>query len=135
MPVVSITRLRVRSWRYLVPFLVYALRSARQARGAAGVLHVALLRDAHRTFWTRTLWTTEAAMKAFMLAGVHRQAMPRLLDWCDEAALVHWTQEDADPPEWSVAHRRLQQEGRPSKVRNPSEAQTKYEIVEPRKAA
>ena len=74
-------------------------------------------------------------MKVFMLAGAHRLAMPRLLDWCDEAALVHWTQDSADPPEWSEAHRRLQREGRPSKVRNPSDAQTRYEIAEPRKAA
>jgi hypothetical protein len=96
---------------------------------------MSLLRDAHRTFWTRTVWTTEAAMKSFMLSGAHRQVMPRLLDWCDEAALVHWTQQSGDAPEWSEAHRRLQREGRPSKVRHPSEAQTKYEIDRPRQVA
>src|SRR5215467_6613921 len=116
MAVVSITRLRVRSWRYLVPFLYFALRSARQAKQSTGILHVSLLRDAQLTFWTRTVWTTEAAMKAFMMSGAHRQVMPHLLDWCDEAALVRWTQESDAEPEWSDAHRRLQQQGRPSKV-------------------
>jgi hypothetical protein len=112
MPVVSVTRLRVRSWRYLLPFVFFALRSSRQAKVAEGNLHVALLRDAKSTFWTRTVWTTDAAMKAFMLSGPHRQVMPRLLDWCDEAAVVHWVQDTDQRPDWHEAHDRLQQEGR-----------------------
>jgi hypothetical protein len=35
-------------------------------------------------------------------------------------------------PSWSEAHRRLQQEGRPSKVRFPSDAQRRFEIPPPR---
>ncbi len=61
--IVSITRLRVRSWRYLVPFLVYAFRSARQARQSQGNVATSLLRDSDSTFWTRTVWATESAMK------------------------------------------------------------------------
>ena len=131
MPVVSVTRLRVRSWRYLLPFIVFAVRSSRQAKTADGNLGVSLLRDANLVFWTSTLWTTEETMKSFMLSGPHRQAMPRLLDWCDEAALVHWTQPETQPPDWQEAHRRLQTEGRRSKVRNPSPAQEKFEIPKP----
>ena len=132
MAVVSITRLRVRSLRYLVPFLVFALRSSRQAKKAEGNLGVSLLRDDKMTFWTRTVWTTEAAMKSFMLSGPHRQAMPRLLGWCDEAALVHWNQETDQQPDWQEAHRRIQSEGRRSKVMHPSQAHEKYEIPAPR---
>jgi uncharacterized protein DUF3291 len=131
MPVVSVTRLRVRSWRYILPFLFFALRSSRQAKVAEGNLHVALLRDTKNTFWTRTVWTTEAAMKSFMLSGPHRQVMPRLLDWCDEAALVHWVQDTDREPDWYEAHHRLQQEGRPSKVRRPSPAHEKFDIPRP----
>jgi hypothetical protein len=40
MPFVSITRLRVRSWRYLPGFLIQALRTARQAKDASTVLTV-----------------------------------------------------------------------------------------------
>jgi hypothetical protein len=36
MPLVSITRLRVRSWRYFPIFLFEALRAARQAAGSKG---------------------------------------------------------------------------------------------------
>ena len=132
MPVVSVTRLRVRSWRYLLPFLFFALRSSRQAKAAQGNLGVTLLNDSNNTFWTCTVWATEEAMKSFMLSGPHRRAMPRLLDWCDEAALVHWAQESQQKPDWHEAHRRLQQEGRRSKVRYPSSAHEKYEIPRPR---
>lgn len=131
MPVVSVTRLRVRSFRYMVPFIFFALRSSRQAKAAQGNLGVSLLNDANKAFWTCTVWTTEEAMKSFMLSGPHRKAMPRLLDWCDEAALVHWAQEGKQKPDWQEAHRRLQQEGRRSKVRHPSAAQEKYEIPGP----
>ena len=133
MPVVSVTRLRVRSWRYLLPFIVFAVRSSRQAKTAEGNLGVTLLRDANLVFWTSTLWTTEDTMKSFMLSGPHRQAMPRLLDWCDEAALVHWPQPETQLPDWQEAHRRLQSEGRRSKVRHPSPAHEKYEIPKPAK--
>ena len=93
MPFVSITRLRVRSWRYLPGFLLQSVRAARQAKGAPGNLSVSLLRDVELAFWTRTVWSDETAMRGFMLSGTHRRVMPRLLQWCDEAALVHWTQE------------------------------------------
>jgi Domain of unknown function (DUF3291) len=135
MPFVSITRLRVRSWRYLPAFLLHSLRAARQAKAAAGNLSVGLLRDAGLAFWTRTLWRDEAAMRAFMLSGAHRRVMPQLLHWCDEAATVHWMQEASEPPSWEEAHRRLQQEGRPSKVNQPSPAQQRFAYPPPREKA
>jgi hypothetical protein len=132
MPFVSVTRLRVRSWRYLPGFLAQSLGVLVQAKVAHGNLSAAVLRDLDLAFWTRTIWTDEAAMRAFMHSGMHRRVMPRLLDWCDEAAVVHWLAEDAQPPSWSEAHRRLQAEGRTSKVKFPSEAQRRFEIPPPR---
>jgi quinol monooxygenase YgiN len=134
MTVVSITRLHIRSWRYFIPFMLYTIRSLRQAKAAEGNLHASVMRDRHNAFWTRTLWKSEEAMKAFMLSGAHRQAMPRLLDWCDEAALVAWTQDSNALPDWSESHRRLLQEGRRSKVRHPAPAHEKYEIASPKAA-
>jgi len=131
MPFVSITRLRVRSWRYLPGFLLQSVRAARQAKGAPGNLSVSLLRDAELAFWTRTVWSDETAMRGFMLSGTHRRVMPRLLQWCDEAALVHWIQESSQPPSWAEAHRRLQQDGRPSKVNHPSLAQQQFAFPAP----
>ena len=132
MPLVSITRLRVRSWRYVPVFVIQSLRAARQAKLAAGSLAVSVLRDADRVFWTRTVWRDEAAMRFFMQSGVHRPIMARLPDWCDEAALTHWVQRGEEPPSWPQAYRRLQQEGRRSRVNRPSDAQRRFEIRAPR---
>jgi hypothetical protein len=57
--------------------------------------------------------------------------MRSLLEWCDEAALVHWTQEGADLPSWEEAHRRLEQEGRPSKVNHPSPTHLAHKFPAP----
>lgn len=132
MPFVSITRLRVRSWRYLPAFLVQAFRSAGQAKFASGSLAVSILRDVNFAFWTRTVWHDEAAMRSFLLSGAHGRVMPRLLDWCDEAAVAHWTQDGRDPPSWKQSHQRLLVEGRRSKVNHPSDAQARFTIPEPR---
>ncbi|MDQ2690584.1 MAG: DUF3291 domain-containing protein [Chloroflexota bacterium] len=131
MPLVSITRLHVRSWRYLPPFLIQALRSAWQAKLSEGNLSVSILQDARNTFWTRTVWTDEAAMKSYIIAGVHKQVMRSLLEWCDEAAVVHWEQESSQPPPWEAAFRRLREEGRPSKVNHPSPAHQAYQFPMP----
>jgi hypothetical protein len=135
MPFVSITRLRVRRWRYLPQFLVQSIRAARQAKRAAGSLAVSILRDADRAFWTRTVWSDEVAMRPFMQSGVHRRVMARLPEWCNEAALVHWVQDDKEPPSWAEAHRRLELEGRRSRVNHPTAAQRRFEIREPRTSA
>ena len=66
--------------------------------------------------------TDAAAMKSFMLSGVHRQVMPSLLEWCDEASVADWFQDSPKPPSWEEAHRRMQHDGRRSKVNHPSEA-------------
>ena len=125
----SITRLRVRSWRYMLPFLIRALQSGWQAKASTGNLAVSVLRQPQRTFWTRTVWTSEEAMKSFMLSGPHRLVMRRLLDWCDEAAVVHWVQDSPEPPAWLEARRRLQAEGRASKVNHPSEDHRLFRIA------
>jgi heme-degrading monooxygenase HmoA len=132
MALISITRLRVRSFRYLPGFIFYALLSARQAKRALGNLGVGLLRDADRTFWTRTAWRDEAAMEAFMVAKPHRSAMAKLVEWCNEASVVHWTQESPDLPNWHEAHRKMVAEGRRSRVRHPSRAHETYSIAPPK---
>jgi hypothetical protein len=93
---------------------------------------VALLSDAHRTFWTKTAWKDEASMRAYMMSGRHRLAMPKLQEWCDEASLAHWTQDGTGLPNWVDAHRRLLAEGRASKVNHPSAAHNAFQIPPPR---
>ena len=70
-------------------------------------------------------------MKAFMHAAPHGPVMRKLLEWCDEASLVHWTQESGAIPPWTEAHARLQRDGRTSKVNHPSAAQIAFDIARP----
>ncbi len=128
MPFVSITCLRARSWRYLPPFLIAALRSSWQARRTKGNLALSVLRDAHNAFWTCSLWTDKAAMTAFLTASAHRAAMPKLPDWCDEAHVVHWKQDFDQEPSWEEAHQRMQHEGRASKVKYPSSGHSSFQL-------
>ena len=120
MPFVSVTRLRLRSIRFLPAFAVHTLRSLRQVRGSAGFRGGSLLPDRRWTFWTLTVWDDRDAMRAYMTAGAHRTAMPKLLDWCDEASVVHWDAATPDLPGWPDADARMRVEGRPSKVHRPS---------------
>ena len=113
-------------------FALFALKSAREAARADGNLATRLLRDRRNTFWTGTVWTSDATMKRFMLSGAHRKAMNKLPHWCDEAALVHWSQESTEPPTWQEACARLQREGRPSKVNHPSPTHIAHQFPDPR---
>ena len=132
MPFVSVTRLRLRSIRFLPAFAVHTLGSIRQVRQSAGFLGGSLLPDRRWAFWTLTVWDDRDAMRAYMTAGAHRTAMPKLLDWCDEASVVHWDATTTTLPTWSDADARMRQDGRPSKVRRPSADHAAMAFARPR---
>lgn len=99
--------MRLRSAWYLPKFFWHATRSASQARQAPGNLGVDLLKDPNLTFLTKTAWKDEASMRAYMLAGAHRKAMPTLRQMADGATTTHWEQETATLPTWPEARKRL----------------------------
>jgi hypothetical protein len=132
MPLISVTRLRVRSIRYLLQFAWHAFASARQAQRAPGFLAGRIVREPGNIFWTLTAWKDATAMKAFRDTEAHKRAMPRLLDWCDEACVVNWEQESLVLPDWLESYERIVLGGRPSKVKHPSEAQLANRIAQPR---
>ena len=67
-------------------------------------------------------------MAAFRRSGPHLKAMPKLLDWCDEAAVATLSEASDALPEPDEAAGRLLQDGRISKVRNPSPAHARGEL-------
>ncbi|KQN76569.1 hypothetical protein ASE91_00950 [Sphingomonas sp. Leaf62] len=118
---ISVTRLRIRAARFLPAFLIDTWLSMRQVKRAAGYRGGALLADRDRAYWTMTAWDDAAAMRAYMTSGAHRRAMPKLMRWCDQASIAHWTQDDDALPDWHEADRRMRDEGRVSKVHHPAE--------------
>ena len=71
-------------------------------------------------------------MRVYLSSGAHGRAMPKLKDWCDEASVAHWQQDDPALPSWEEAHRRMLDVGRRSKVRQPSAAHLAFEIPKPK---
>jgi hypothetical protein len=118
---VSITRLRLRSLLYLFPFMRYAIPSTQQSTTAAGNVVTRTHRQGFKVFWTFTVWDSEATMRQYMIRGAHRQAMPKLAQWCDEASTVHWLQASPALPDWGDIQQRMQTQGRMHPVRYPSE--------------
>ena len=100
----------------------HSFRSWSQARRTPGFLGGYRANETIRSYWTVTVWADESAMRLFRNGGAHMTAMPKLLDWCDEAAFAHWTQPGTAPPAPPEAVERMRAEGRLSKVRRPSAA-------------
>ena len=120
MPFISVTRLRLRSFWKLPRFMFHAMRSQRQAKSAPGNLEVLAGSEQNWVFWTITMWKDEASMRAFMLSGNHRKAMPVLNEIVDEAAVTHWEQDSDKFPKWPEAYQRLRQNPRFTKIKYPS---------------
>jgi quinol monooxygenase YgiN len=128
MALVSGTRLHLRSWRFFVPFVVYAQRAARQARRSEGNLGVELHRDSRAGYWTCTVWRDEASMRAFMMTGAHADAMRHFQRWADEAYVVQWTQGSTEMPSWREVSQRMKTVGRRTNLRFPSHAHEHFEV-------
>ena len=128
---VSVTRFRLRSIRFVPFFILHTNRTIAQIRKSDGFIAGAVQRDADLAFWTVSVWRDERAMRAYGASGAHRKAMPHLADWADEASLVHWIQHSSDLPGWPEAVRRLREEGRPLPLRHPGPNHAECRFAEP----
>ena len=128
--VVSVTRFRLRSLRFLPFFLLHANRTIAQIRKTDGFLAGAVQREADLVFWTMTVWRDEHAMRAYGASGAHRKAAPRLSEWADEASVGRWSQVGDNLPEWPEAVRRLREEGRPLTLRHPAPDHFEQQVAE-----
>ena len=131
---VSVTRLRLRSLRFLPAFTWRTLASTRQTRRAPGFLGGVLAVEGTRGYWTVTGWTDAEAMRQYRNSGAHMKAMPKLIAWCDEASVAHWEQEGTALPTMAEALARMVADGRLSKVRHPSPEHAAGQIAPARQA-
>ena len=117
----SITRLRLRSIRFLFPFIWYSIGSFYQAWRAQGNIEVKVRKTKGLTFWTLSLWKDRQTMEVFRGRYPHKEAMQQLANWCDEASFAHWEQESSVLSNWEIAAQQLRTLGRLSPLDHPSE--------------
>jgi heme-degrading monooxygenase HmoA len=133
--VISVTRLKLRSIRFLPAFLWNNRFVLQSITKAPGFRRGKTLVDAGQVYWTMTVWNDVASMRSFRSSGAHAQAMPKLANWASESAFVHWESERDQLPEWQEAHRRLTEKGRPSPLKKPSKEHNERRFREPRWAS
>ena len=122
MPVIVVTRLRLKDPAFFDDFFAGAVAATQQAQNSAGNLGADVLAEANNTYWTRTSWRERDAMRAYVVSEPHLGIMRCLDDWCDEATFVDWEQASADLPDWQAGYGRLVADGQAARLTQPSAA-------------
>ena len=122
MPVIVITRLRLRDPAFFDEFFASAVAVVEQAQGTDGNLAADVLAEANNTYWTRTAWQERSSMDGFVGSEPHLGTMARLDDWCDEAAFVDWEQPTAGTLDWQEGYRHLVADGQASSLTHGTDA-------------
>ena len=122
MPVIVVTRLRLKDPALFDEFFASAVAVVEQAQNSAGNLGADVLAEANNTYWTRTVWQRRDLMDAFVARDPHLRTMSRIDDWCDEATFVEWEQAAADLPDWLDGHERLVASGQGPRLSHATQA-------------
>jgi len=122
MPIVVVTRLRLRDPALLDEFFTAAVTVLEQAKNSTGNLDADVLADANNAWWTLTAWQERDSIRAFMGTEPHLSTMARLDDWCDEATFADWEQASEELPNWQTSHHHLVADGQAASLTRPSDA-------------
>jgi hypothetical protein len=129
--IVAVTRLRLRSVRFIPRLNWESMKIKRSVVEAPGFLGGKILVDRNHAYWTMTAWTDLDSMRAFRDSGAHAVTSLMLNKWCDEASVVHWETEDAELPSWKEAHQRMTEAGRRSPLKFESDDHKAGRVREP----
>ena len=122
MPVIVVTRLRLRDPALFDEFFSAAVAATEQAQGSDGNLGADVLAEANNTYWTRTSWRDRGAMDAFVGSEPHLSTMGRIGEWCDEATFTDWEQASGELPDWQDGHARIVANGQSAALTNATDA-------------
>jgi quinol monooxygenase YgiN len=122
MPVIVVTRLRLRDPGLLDEFFTHAAASLEQAQKSDGNLGADALADADNAWWSVSSWQNRPPMQAFVRSEPHLSTMALLDHLCDEATFVDWEQSSPDLPDWQTSYRHLVADGQVAKLTHPSDA-------------
>jgi heme-degrading monooxygenase HmoA len=122
MPVMVVTRLRLRDPASFDEFFAAAEAVAEQANASKGSLGERALADAHNAYWTITGWEDRPSVEAFVKSEPHLATEARLDEWCDEATFADWEQTDTELPDWKTCYEHLITEGQAAELTHASDA-------------
>jgi Antibiotic biosynthesis monooxygenase len=122
MPVIVVTRLRLKDPMFLDEFFASAVAVVEQAQNSEGNLGADVLAEANNTYWTRTAWQERDLMHAFVGSEPHLTTMSRLDEWCDEATFVDWEQASAGLPDWQDGYGHLVASGQSASLTDATDA-------------
>ena len=122
MPVIVVTRLRLKDPALLDEFFTDAVAAIEQATKAEGNLGADALADANNAWWSVTAWQDRRQMQAFVGAEPHLDIMTRLDHYCDEATFVDWEQASPALPDWRTSWTHLTADGTAAELTHPSAA-------------
>jgi quinol monooxygenase YgiN len=122
MPVIVVTRLRLKDPALLDEFFTAALAAIEQAQKSAGNLGTDALADADNAWWSVSSWQDQAPMLDFVRSEPHLSISKRLDHFCDEATFVDWEQASPDLPDWQTSWRHITADGQVADLTQPSAA-------------
>ena len=122
MPVIVVTRLRLRDAALPDEFFTDAVAAIEQATKSEGNLGADALADADNAWWSVSAWQDRRLMRAFVGTEPHRDISARLDHYCDEATFVDWEQASPDLPDWPTSWRHLTADGQVAELTHPSAA-------------
>jgi hypothetical protein len=127
MPVIVVTRLRLRDPALLDEFFTDAVAAIEQAQKAKGNLGADALADASNAWWSVSAWQDRSVMQAFVGSQPHLGISARLDHYCDEATFVDWEQASSDLPDWQTSWQHLTADGKVAELTHSSAAnQTRH---------
>jgi hypothetical protein len=133
MPILAMTRLRLKSIQLVPRFIWENEAVVAQLRSAPGFLRGKLRADLNLGMWTASLWLSDEHMRAFYLNGVHRRVMPKLREFACEAIFGHTSYEFSELPPWQFIYEELCRVGRYSDaLSEPSDNHHNRKVARPR---
>jgi quinol monooxygenase YgiN len=122
MPVIVVTRLRLRDPALLDEFFTDAVAAIEQATKSEGNLGADALADANNAWWSVSAWQDRRQLRAYVDREPHQSISMRLDHFCDEATFVDWEQASPDLPDWQTSWHHLTADGKVAELTHASAA-------------
>lgn len=124
----SMTRLKLKSPLYLIPFFIQNEKILSQLRATQGFIKGKVLAAPNLSMWTVTLWKSEQDIRTFYLNGEHGETMEKINEWSSDSAICHQLIESDEIPSWENIRLQLIKSGRFRDLTEPSFDQISREI-------